>query len=125
MILSKFKIPLYNVYVTYVIIESSKDYNDLAKVVKSIRLDKEQSDRCLEIVKRDCVNGGDTIRQLNYRKIFCIIYRCTSDTIRKDIICHEKRHIEDRILEYFHVNDIESAGLLAGFLGLKMLNYKK
>lgn len=47
------------------------------------------------------------------------------NTHRAEIYSHEKRHIEDRVLDFFSVNNIESAGLLAGFLGEKFYEFWK
>ena len=49
----------------------------------------------------------------------------SSEKNRDNCYSHEKRHIEDRVLEWYSVNDIESAGLLAGFLGEKFADFEK
>lgn len=125
MIKKSFTIPFFEVKMVYIIIEGVFDYEVLKKTLKSYTaLDNELRDRALDIVRTGKVNGGDTIRHLETREMLCIIYQCTSEAKRLNIICHEKRHIEDRLLEFFGINDIETAGFLAGFLGDKMLNYK-
>lgn len=48
-----------------------------------------------------------------------------NESQREEVYAHEKRHIEDRIMKWASVDDIESAGLLAGFLGTKFYEFKK
>ena len=48
-----------------------------------------------------------------------------NERTRANVYSHEKRHIEDRVLQYASVDDIESAGLLAGFLGEKFYDFDK
>lgn len=62
-------------------------------------------------------NGGETFRNLNKCKILVIFYAMENDYERAKVYSHEKRHIEDRLLQWFSVDDIESSALLAGHLG--------
>lgn len=122
MIKTNIKVPFYNVTITLVSIESKNDAEELKNLLKHTFLEEKDIERSYNIVKGDYVNGGDTYRNLDKRSIVCIIYRCTTFKVFCNIVGHEKRHIEDRILEYFSVNDIESSGLLAGFLTEKIFN---
>lgn len=45
---------------------------------------------------------------------FCIFYNI--DKRKEELYGHEKRHVEDRILRTYGINDIEAAGYLAGYL---------
>ena len=119
MIKFNFKIPLYYVDVTLAQVESVKDAEAVESILRNIKTDKEYLDDTVNAIKRDCRNGGDTYRNLNLKKVVVIFYKMSSVRERDNCYSHEKRHIEDRVLEWYSVNDIESAGLLAGFLGEK------
>ena len=54
-----------------------------------------------------------------------VFYPMSSEDVQAEVYYHEKRHVEDRIMEWASVNDIESAGLLAGFLGTKFYLFAK
>ena len=113
----RFKIPLYKIHVTLVQAEDKKEAEDVRKVFKANHIDKDSIEDIVAGVARGGCNGGDTFRDFRYKRMFVFFYPYESDAIRAEVYSHEKRHIEDRVLEYFGVNDIESAGLLAGFLG--------
>lgn len=125
MIRYNFKIPLYYVDVTLIQVESEKDANSVETILKNIKTDKEYLDDTVGNIKRGCMNGGDTYRNLDLKKFVVIFYRMSSEKNRDNCYSHEKRHIEDRVLEWYSVNDIESAGLLAGFLGEKFSDFEK
>ena len=125
MIRLNFTIPLYYVDVSLVQVESNKDADSVESVLKSIKADKEYLDDTVNAIKRGCCNGGDTYRNLDLKKIVVIFYKMTRKRERNNCYSHEKRHIEDRVLEWYSVNDIESAGLLAGFLGEKFDYFKE
>ena len=74
-------------------------------------------------IRRGAVNGGDTYRNLEHRRIIVIFYLMEDNMSRAEVYSHEKRHIEDRILKFYGVDDIESAGLLAGFLGERFYEF--
>lgn len=125
MIKYSFKIPLYYVDVTLIQVESKKDADSVETILKNIKTDKEYLDDTVGNIKRGCRNGGDTYRNLDLKRFVVIFYRMSSEKNRDNCYSHEKRHIEDRVLEWYSVNDIESAGLLAGFLGEKFHDFEK
>lgn len=117
----EFQLPYYKVDVTLLQVEGKKDENYVAQLLKSI--DAEDTEYTLEGIRRGAVNGGDTYRDLNNKRMAVLFYPMEDNIHRAEIYSHEKRHIEDRVLEFFGVNDIESAGLLAGFLGEKFYEF--
>lgn len=125
MIRLNFKIPLYYVDVSLIQVESNKDADSVESILKSIKADKEYLEDTVNCIKRGCCNGGDTYRNLDLKKMVVIFYKMTHKRERNNCYSHEKRHIEDRILEWYSVNDIESAGLLAGYLGEKFDYFKE
>lgn len=117
----EFQLPYYKVDITLLQIEGKEDENDVAELLKSI--DAKDPEYTLYGIRRGAINGGDTYRDLNNKRIVVLFYPMEDNTHRAEIYSHEKRHIEDRVLEFFNVNDIESAGLLAGFLGEKFYEF--
>lgn len=76
-------------------------------------------------VNKYIYDGGWTLKLYKQRQFAIIITRCSSENKRINILLHEKRHIEDYILDMCGVHDIEAAAYLAGYLGGKVLNDKK
>ena len=118
----KFNIPLYDVDVLIVQIESPEDKEEIKKICEEKNIDF--TEEFEDAILRGAVNGGDTYRDLNNRNIVMFLYPFDDVKKRQNILCHEKRHIEDRVLSYFGVDDIESAALLAGFLGEKLFEFE-
>jgi len=117
----EFQLPYYKVDVALLQVEGKEDENDVAELLKS--MDAEDPEYVLDGIRRGAVNGGETYRDLNNKRMVVLFYPMEDNTHRAEIYSHEKRHIEDRVLEFFGVNDIESAGLLAGFLGEKFYEF--
>lgn len=121
----KFQVPLYQVDVTLVQIEGKEDADAILPILKEHKITQEYVDDVVGAISKDATAGGDTFRNLDMHKILVIFYCFKSERMRENVWSHEKRHIEDRIMEFCGVNDIESAGLLAGFLGEKFYDFKK
>lgn len=117
----EFQLPYYKVDVNLLQVEGKEDENDVAELLKS--MGAEDLEYTLEGIRRCAVNGGDTYRDLNNKRMVVLFYPMEDDINRAEIYSHEKRHIEDRVLEFYGVNDIESAGMLAGFLGEKFYEF--
>lgn len=113
----KFDIPLYGIHVDLVQVETKDDKDGVIKFMRAIKCQQEFINEIGDAIERGCYNGGDTLRDMNLRKILVIFYRMEDEETRAQIYAHEKRHIEDRVMQWASVNDIESAGLLAGYLG--------
>ena len=124
MIKTSFKIPFYNVSVTLVQVEGKEDAEPVAELLRKNKI-RDDDNYTYNGILRDATNGGDTCRDLEHKRILVLFYRMENERLRDEIYSHEKRHIEDRILEFFGVNDIESAGLLAGYLGGKFYDFKQ
>lgn len=116
-----FQIPLYKVDITLLQVESKEDESAVTELLKSI--DAEDIEYTINGIRRGAVNGGDTYRNLELRRIIVVFYLMEDNMSRAEVYSHEKRHIEDRILKFYSVDDIESAGLLAGFLGERFYEF--
>ena len=121
----QFVIPLYKVRVTLVQAVDKGETEEVRKVLIANHITKDSIDDIVDGVMRGGCNGGDTFRDFRYKRIFVFFYPYETEFVRAEVYSHEKRHIEDRVLEYFGVNDIESAGLLAGFLGEQFYKFWK
>lgn len=121
----RFKIPLYKIHVTLVQATEKTDADDVRKILVKNHIGKEYIDEVADGVRRGGCNGGETYRDFRYKRVFVFFYPYESEARRAEVYSHEKRHIEDRVLEYFGINDIESAGLLAGFLGEQFYKFEK
>lgn len=120
-----FKIPLYEITVTLVQAEGKKDSDEVRKILKALVVSDEDLEDTVGSIERDAVNGGDTYRALDIKKMLVIFNRVTSERVRENVYDHEKRHIEDRILKFLGIDDIEAAGYLAGYLGEKFYDFKQ
>ena len=127
MIKFTFKIPIYEINVTLLQIEGVGDANVIKPTLKKFALDKQYLDYTMEGIVNDSRNGGDTYRDLNTKKrrFLVVFYKMTDAETRREVYEHEKRHIEDRILEYYSINDIEAAGMLSGFLGRMFYRFEQ
>lgn len=120
-----FKIPLYDVDVTLVQQESKDDWKAVHALMTSMKCKEEHIESVRDYIERGCFNGGDTFYNFDLMKVLVLFYFQRTERIRAKLYSHEKRHIEDRVLQFASVDDIESAGLLAGFLGEKFYDFEK
>lgn len=121
----KFKVPLYQVDVTLVQVESKDDADVVKPILNAFRLTQEDMSECCNAIRNDETDGSETYRNTGMKTFLVVFYRFTNERIRMNVWSHEKRYVEDRILEMSAVGDIESAGLLAGFLGEKFYEFNK
>lgn len=119
----KFVIPLYNIHVDLVQVENKSDKDKVVSFMRAIKCEQSFINEIADAIERGCYDGGDTFRNMNLRKILVIFYPMEDEETRAEIYAHEKRHIEDRVMQWASVDDIESAGLLAGFLGEKFYEF--
>lgn len=125
----KFKIPIFgDVNITLVQVEGREDKEAILRLLKRHRItEKDDIDYVMSNVDNkeyDLRDGGDTFYRLMQREMVVIFYPFSSDEAREEVMGHEKRHVEDRLLSFLHVDDIESAGLLAGFLSKEFYKFK-
>lgn len=123
MVKYKFTLPIYDMKITLIQIEDKFDFQGVKKVLSTINVQDEYLEEVQENIENGSYNGGATFSNMKMLSIIVIFYPMKSEIIRADIYSHEKRHIEDRILEWMSVKDIESAGLLAGYLGKKFYQF--
>ena len=125
MIVYKFKVPIYKWSVLLVQIENKKDIEPLKRLLRANRF-KEEDELYKEITDKtetDCVDGGITIRDRGRKELFVVLYRMTNAFELANIYSHEKRHVEDEILEYCDVNGSEASAYLAGYIGMEFYKF--
>lgn len=123
MITYKFDIPIYDIRIDLIQVENKEDANGVVRFMQTIKCQQEFIDEVTENIKNGYVNGGETFRNFDLRKMLIIFYPMENEETRAEVYSHEKRHIEDRVMQHESVDDIESAGLLAGFLGRQFYKF--
>lgn len=68
----EFQLPYYKVDVALLQVEGKEDENDVAELLKS--MDAEDPEYTLDGIRRGAVNGGDTYRDLNNKRIVVLFY---------------------------------------------------
>ena len=120
MILKKFKIEIYEWKVTFIEITSKKDWKKVNKIQKGFGVDKNTIKETRMHIKAGSKDGG--LHSWNrFRKSIILLYPSSSMRQRIKVICHEKRHCEDRILEHLRVYGVEAPAYLAGYLSKKLI----
>lgn len=123
MITYKFDIPIYDIRIDLIQVENKDDANGVVRFMQTIKCQQEFIDEVTENIKKGYFNGGETFRNFDLRKMLIIFYPMENEETRAEVYSHEKRHIEDRVMQHESVDDIESAGLLAGFLGRQFYKF--
>ena len=112
-----FKTPYYDYNVTLIQVESEKDAVAVCKFLAKEKIGKEHIGDAREYITEGYRNGGETNWNSRTKRIIVLFYEFLSDKDKANVYSHEKRHIEDRILQQCKIEDIESSAYLAGFLG--------
>lgn len=115
----RFDVPFYNFKVVVAQIEGSSDYNEVRRLLRWMKCSDEDMSDVLGAVERGAVNGGETFRDMRLKQILVLYYPFDNEDRRYEVYSHEKRHVEDRLLEWNNIHDIESAGMLSGYLGIQ------
>jgi hypothetical protein len=114
-----FNIPMLDFKIKLIQITSKKDYIQVKKHEWLQDIPDEDREEIFQNVKEDVCDGACVLRNLNMKQLIVVFYRFESEEKRVNVYAHEKRHVEDRIMEYLHIEDFEAAGYLAGFLAVE------
>ena len=112
----EFKIPIYDYEVTFIEIDGKSDKEEVVDEMISFGCRIEDIRNIERYIELEYTNGGDTFRDMDKKHFLVVISPCTSKEIRRDVVNHEKRHIEDRLLEWIGIQDIEASAYIAGYL---------
>lgn len=111
-------IPIYEYNVIYIEITSPKDKRLVENVMVEMGCSEDDLNEIRFCFDNESVDGGFTLRNL-FKKVFLVlVFPCSTKERRRMVVNHEKRHVEDRILEHCDVKDIEAAAYLAGYLSM-------
>jgi len=124
----KYTIPIYDVDLYLVQFDKKDEKEDVEKLLKQKPYNAVNEDYKEEIlfnVGKGMFDGANTIRNMDILQIIVQFYPFSSPIKQEEIYAHEKRHIEDRMLQHFNIDDIESAALLAGYLATLFYDFKK
>lgn len=114
----RFKVPIYNWGVSFIDASSDFNFGKLKRYFNIIHLSKDDIE---DIEKnKDNEGGGVHFYNSNIMESLIIIYRCNSESRRRNVIAHEKRHLEDRILKHLNIKDMETAAYISGYLAEKI-----
>ena len=119
------KIPIYDVDLKLVQVEDPSDSVKIKSMLSRLHCIKEDINETVSNIENDRVDGGDTFYNMSIFKIVVIFYKMKSFEKMIEVYMHEKRHVEDRILEHFEISCNESWALLAGYLGVEFLKFMK
>ncbi|NCD06176.1 MAG: hypothetical protein EOL97_08660 [Spirochaetia bacterium] len=108
-------IPIYNWTLTFIELEDAKDADIFSAYMKDFNCNKEHDSFMIALAK-GLMDIGLTKTIPETMQIFVAIFPSSSPEARRNTINHEKRHIEDEILELSGIEDKEAAGYLAGYL---------
>ena len=118
---SRFKIPIYDFDVTLIEVDGSGDVEPIRRLLRRVGGRNESLEsEILGAVENGSIDGGWTLSALGRSLFYVILLPMSSSEQRIRVLNHEKRHIEDDLLEYCGVNDKEAAAYLAGYLSLKL-----
>lgn len=100
------------------IIEMSNQdtFEDAEKALKKYKLGNEIISTIKKEMNDKCKDGGYTFTQFGKWRSVIFLYRMSSQKRRRNVLNHEKRHVEDDILQHLGINDKEAAAYLAGYL---------
>ena len=120
-----FNVPMFDFEVKLIQIEGKKDYAQVKKHEWLQDIPDEDKEEIFQNVKDDVCDGAYVLRNLNLKQLIVVFYRFESEEKRVNVYAHEKRHVEDRIMEYLHIEDFETAGYIAGYLAVEFYKFTK
>ena len=117
---NRFSIPIYDYDVIYIELHSDDSVEEQIAIITEeltlMKTNEQYLDETIQEIKDGSKNGGNHFYNLSKSVSLIMIYPHDDPDRLRATIAHEKRHLEDRMLKHYRVKDIESAGLLAGYL---------
>ena len=112
----KFDVPIFDIEVILIQVESIEDKDAVLELMKGYDASEDILEELDNTIYDKDSDGASTFWNSKLHRAITVFYEMESQE-RKDICyAHEKRHIEDRILEFCGIDDRETAGYLAGWL---------
>ena len=110
-------VPLYDFRIDLLEVDSVDDVELVGKALRTVRVQPDIYDEITSAIRDGDVDGGWTISNFGLKRILVVLLKMRSGEQRRKVLSHEKRHIEDDILSYCSVDDVEASAYLAGYLG--------
>lgn len=121
--LKRFKVPIYGYKVTYIEVEHEIDHIPIKRILMKLPgINKQDVESTIYSIKNN-PRGGEHTYTIDTGESIIIVFGYKTKLDHISTLCHEKRHLEDRIMEYYHIKDRESAAYIAGWLGEKLLKH--
>lgn len=111
-----FDIPIFDIVVTLIQVESPEDHDAVMDVIHSYNMGDEIENEVSQNIRTDSFNGGVTFWNGGIHTAIVVFYRMDDDKRKSVCYGHEKRHVEDHVLKSCEIYDKETAGYLAGWL---------
>lgn len=118
-----FGVPIFDVNVRLIQAETNDCYNGIVESCAFASLLEEDLKDIEDKLSRGCHDGGELYWNFNEKRFLVVFYNMTNEKDRIKIYMHEKRHLEDRILEFCGIHDVETAAYLSGYLGVIFHNF--
>ena len=115
----KFTIPIYDWDVVFIKYLSDKDSDDYKKELKKVNVNIEDIKSDIEVFG-STKGSGRCYTNKSLRKCIVIVSKCSSEKQYRNTLRHEVRHLEDDILKYCGVDDMEAAAYLSGYIAEKI-----
>ena len=112
----KFVVPLYDIDVTLLQVEGKEDEEAVLDECKQYNISEEIEEELRDSISNEYSDGASTFWNSGLHVAVIVFYRMKSAQRKCVCYSHEKRHLEDRILEFCGIDDREAAAYLAGFL---------
>ncbi len=117
MIRKNFKVQIYNWDITFLEVQSENDAGELDAYAAQVNAAFPTS---IKDTINSVKNTGMCYIVEEDLKALVIILLSDDESQRRNTIGHEKRHLEDYILNIAGITDVESAGYIAGYLSQYM-----
>jgi len=111
---TEFNISIYDWNVTFLEEVEKKDVPKLRAILKKLEVSPDHIKEIIEEVKDNPVNAGFHIFYTGKRRSIILLIGISDDISRRSILSHEKRHLEDKIIEYCGLECKESMAYLSG-----------
>jgi len=118
-----FGIPLFDVDVRLIQSETNDNYKEIVESCAFAGLLEEDLKDIEGKLSRGFHDGGELYWNFNEKRFLIVFYNMTNEKDMIKIYMHEKRHLEDRILEFCSIHDMETAAYLSGYLGVIFYNF--
>ena len=111
-----FDVPLYDIDVVLLQVEGSADAEEVVSELKKYDVTDDIEQEVREAVGNDRTDGASTFWNSGLHVAVVVFYKMESE--ERALVCyaHEKRHVEDRILQFCGIEDVEASAYLAGYL---------